>query len=166
MILMSTVFQSLLGAIRGGVHPREIGLAVFLGVLAGFVCGWNLVLFVVLLGVLVLRTPWKMFGQAWAVAAGLAWVATPVTFQVGHYLLSDTPVGEWLAPHADGPWIALLDLDRYTLLGGLVIGPVLAAPLAWGIASVTRATQQRLVALQEKMAASQHWQARFSTRLG
>ncbi len=162
---MSNLFQSLLGALRGGVHPREIGLAVFLGVLAGFVSGWNLSLAVVLLAVLVLRTPWKMFGQAWAVGAGVAWALTPVTFRVGHFLLTHSPLGDWLAPHADGPWVALFDLDRYTLVGGALVAPILALPTAWAIASVTRAVQERLVALQQKMSANQHWQARASTRI-
>src|SRR5438105_6794562 len=148
---MSNVFQSLLGAIRGGVHPREIGLAVFLGVLAGFVGGFNLTLAVVLLAVLVLRTPPKMFAQAWGVAAGLAWTLTPVTFRLGHFVLTGTPVGQWLAPHADGLWVALFDLDRYTLIGGACLAPIVALPTAWGIAVATRGVQQRLVALQEKM---------------
>ncbi len=162
---MSKFLPSLLGAFRGGVHPREIGLAVFLGVLAGFVSGWNLSLAAVLLAALVLRTPWKMFGQAWAVAAAVAWALTPVTFRVGHFLLADSPLGGWLAPHADGPWVALFDLDRYTLVGGVLLAPIVALPTAWIIAAVTRGVQDRLVALQEKMSANQHWQARFGTRM-
>src|SRR5205807_192687 len=162
---MSNVFQSLLGAIRGGVHPREIGLAVFLGVLAGFVGGVNLTLALVLLAVLVLRTPLKMFAQAWALAAGLAWTLTPVTFHLGRYVLTGTPVGDWLAPQAEGPWVALFDLDRYTLIGGACLAPILALPTACIIAAMTRGVQRRLMALQEKMSANQRWQARWSTRL-
>jgi hypothetical protein len=161
---MQKLYRSLLGVARGGVHPREIALAVLLGVLAGFVQGWNLSLGVVLLAALLLNAPWKMLGQAWATAFGLAWALTPVTFRLGHYLLSETPVGEWLEPHADGIWIVLLDLDRYTLLGGLVLAPLIAVPAAVTIGWATHLLQVRFQNLQEKIQANQHWQASRAIR--
>ena len=42
--MMRKLFGSMFGVVNGGVHPREIAVAVILGTLAGFVTGWNLTL--------------------------------------------------------------------------------------------------------------------------
>ncbi len=140
---MRNLFESLFGVARSGLHPREVGVAVFLGTLAGFVTGWNLTLVVVLLLALLLAHPLKVFAQTWGVAAALAWTLTPFTFRFGRYLLEDSELGAALAPHAGSVWVALFDLDRFTLIGGMCVGLLLAALAAGFAAWTTRALQNR-----------------------
>ncbi len=150
---MFTVMRSFLGFVQKGVHPREVALAVLLGTLAGFVCGWNLTLACVLVLVLVLRAPVKVFLQTWGISAGLAWMLVPSVFRTGKYLLEQSMVGDWLAPHADNVWLALFDADRYTLVGGAMWGLGLGCPLAWIAAITTKALQQRISSLAAQVSA-------------
>ncbi|MBI1899999.1 MAG: hypothetical protein HYS13_02645 [Planctomycetia bacterium] len=126
---MLSKIQAFLG--QRGVHPREAAVGVALGVLAGFVSGWNLTLCCVLTCVLLLRAPIKTFLLTWGVSAVSAWLLTPHTLRAGRWLLDETLVGSWLAPHADSVWLALFDLDRYTLAGGLVVALPAAIMVAW-----------------------------------
>jgi uncharacterized protein (TIGR03546 family) len=138
---MGEFLSSIFGMVRGGIHPREVGLAVLLGVLAGFVAGWNLTLVALLLLVLVLRVPLRVFLQAWGLSLLLAWAMTAASFHLGRFVLEQSPLGRWLAPQADRLWVVLFDWDRYTLIGGLVWGLVLGAPAAWLMAHLTSRLQ-------------------------
>lgn len=153
---MGEFLRSIFGMVRGGIHPREAGLAVLLGVLAGFVAGWNLTLAVLLLLVLVLRVPIKVFVQTFGLAILLAWAMTPASYHLGRFVLEHSAVGRWLAPQADRLWIVLFDWDRYTLIGGLVWGLVLGAPAAWLVAHLTGRLQQWHRALVAAASTSSH----------
>jgi hypothetical protein len=155
---MQKLIKSLVGLASGGEHPREIGVAVLLGTLAGFLQGWNLAFALVLLAALVLRASWKMFAQAWAVALALAWTLTPLTYRVGQVLLNLTPLGDWLTPHADSVWLVFFDLDCYTLLGGLVVGPIFGLPAACCAGWAVLWLQRRYEALKD-------WQELQSSRV-
>lgn len=162
---MDKLFSSFFSAIGGGVHPRQIALAVGLGIVAGAVSGWNLTLLVVLLAVLASKVPLKVFCQIWGLAAAAGWLATPLTFRVGRFVLEGSFVGSWLSGHADSIWLVLFDLDRYTLMGGLVLGLLLAVPAALTVARVADKLQKKLLALHEKLQGDDKWRERLSVRL-
>ncbi len=148
---MRKIFDAFLGSIKDGIHPREIALAVALGIIAGFVTGWNLTLLVILLAVVLLRVPFQMFGQAWAASAMIAWMMTPATFHTGRYMLEESPMAATFAASADSLTMVLFDFDRYTLLGGLVWGVLLAIPCAWIAMRFSRSLQLRLRKVGEKI---------------
>lgn len=162
---MRAILQSWFGAVRGGVHPREVALAVFLGTVAGFTLGWNLTFVGTLLCVLLLRAPIKIALEAGVLGCALGWAFTPTVFNVGHYLLHRTSVGEWLAPRADNLWVVLLDLDRYVLMGGLAIGIGLGLVLAGCAARLTTWMQHRFATLKEKVQAHEAWKQKLWVRL-
>ncbi len=162
---MSKILETVFGMVRGGVHPREVAMAVMLGTLAGFVTGWNFTLVAVLLLVLVVRAPLNVFGQAWGAAAALSLALTPLTHRTGRSLLENSSFGHWLAGHADSVWLALFDWDRYTLVGGVVWALVLGLPAAFFVGRLTRSLQKRFHKLQERLDADQQqWKARFTVR--
>lgn len=112
-------------------HSSRLTLALLLGMLAGFVSGWNLTLAVLLLFVLALDVPLRRFLPIWAVSAGLAWLCVPVSYQVGRLVLDHTPVGASVAALGEGTFVSLFDWDRYVLAGGMVTAIVIGAPLVW-----------------------------------
>jgi uncharacterized protein (TIGR03546 family) len=145
---MRRYFQAIVDIVRGGVHPREVALAVCLGLLAGFVSGWNLTLAVVLLGVLVLNVPTKVFGEAWALGTMVSWMMTPLSFGLGRWLLEQTFFGRWVASLREQPLVILFDLDRYALVGGAVLAMLMALPAALVMHRLTRFLQARFARLQ------------------
>ncbi len=162
---MRKLYESLLGVVENGLHPREVGVAVFLGMLAGFVTGWNLSLVSVLVLALVLAAPLRVFCEVWAFSAALAWALTPATYRLGVQLLEHSSLGEWLRPHAYSVWVALFDLDRYTLVGGAVMGALIGI-LAAGIAAfVTRSLQNRYAKLAERFSNHDDWLCRLAIRI-
>ena len=163
---MRQIFQAVVDIIRGGVHPREVALAVCLGLLAGFLSGWNLCLAAVLLLVLLLNVPLKVFGEAWLLGTAVSWTFTPASFYVGRWLLEKSPWGTLLAPMREQPWLVLCDLDRYTLSGGAVLGVLLAIPAALIAAKATRYLQGQFNLLQAAWQTKTTWQAGLAVRLG
>ncbi len=93
---MRRFYQAVVDIIRGGLHPREVALAVALGLLAGFLSGWNLSLAAVLLAVLVLNVPTKVFSEAWTLGWAISWTITPASFALGRWLLEKSPLGPTL----------------------------------------------------------------------
>jgi uncharacterized protein (TIGR03546 family) len=120
--------RNLAACMRGGRQGRDVALAVALGLLAGFVTGWNLTLATVLLAAVLLNIRTRTFLVAWAVGFGGAWSLSGFTYRLGHVLLDSTPLGDCVAALGDSAVVALLDWDRYTLVGGACLAGVLALP--------------------------------------
>ncbi len=148
---MKALLGSLVGSVKKGIHPRHVGVAVFLGSLAGFTTGWNLTLVSVLLLALLLRHNWKVFLQSWGVFYALSWLMTPWCYRTGRYLLEGGALGRWLAPHADSLWLALWDLDRYTLLGGVFWGALVGLGTGYLAAALTRTLQAAATRVQQRV---------------
>jgi|GEM_PF-1741585 len=162
---MRKLYETLLGVVETGLHPREVGVAVFLGMLAGFVTGWNLSLALVLVLALVMAAPLRVFSQTWAFSAALAWALTPASYRLGVQLLEHSALGNWLRPHAYSVWVALFDLDRFTLVGGAVLGALIGV-LAGGIAAfITRSLQTRYLKLVDRFAAHDDLLGRLAIRV-
>jgi len=121
-------------ALRGGATFRQIVLGVFLGFAAGMVPGFNLTLVLVLALLLVLNTNGGLALLAFGVGKGLCLLLAPVTFALGHFLVHTAGLAGLVRAAAQTPVVALLDLDRYALLGGLPVTVVLGGALAWGAA--------------------------------
>jgi len=114
----------------GGRDPWAVGLAVMLGLIAGFVCGWNLTLAAVVLLALVINVPTRCFLIAWGGSVlASTWIA-PVAARIGYVLLDGTALGSAIAALGSHPLVVLLALDDYQRLGGLVLAIVFAVPLA------------------------------------
>jgi hypothetical protein len=116
-----------------------MALAVLLGVLAGFLTGWNFSLLAVLLLAALVNLNGKLFAVAWASGAVLAWLLVGLTYRLGVAILDDTSLGRMIAELGDGPVVAMLDWDRYALVGGAVLGVLIGVPAAraaWAAAQI------------------------------
>ncbi|HUY32924.1 MAG TPA: hypothetical protein VMV69_09095 [Pirellulales bacterium] len=130
--------RNLAACLHGGRQPLDVALAVALGLLAGFVTGWNLTLAAVLLAVVLINVRTRTFLLAWASGLGGAWLLARLTYRLGQFLLDSTPLGECVAVLGDGPWVALLDWDRYTLVGGACLAALIALPASRLAANLAR----------------------------
>lgn len=124
--------------LMGSGSPRGVGLAALLGVLAGFVCGWNLLLAVVLLLALLANVHTATLLAWWAIGGVAAWLGAPVTTRLGMLVLDRTPLGATLGRLVDERLIVACELDRYSLVGGLLLAPLVAWPAARLTAGIVR----------------------------
>lgn len=126
-----------------GTCPRDIGGAVLLGLLAGLTLGWNYTFAAVVLAALVWNVHALVFVAVAALAYGLGTlVETPLEW-LGRLVLDETPLAAALATVEDSLLVALLDLDRYRLAGGLAAAAVLGVPLSHALARAIRAGTDR-----------------------
>lgn len=132
--------QTLRRGLQGGRSPRNAALAIALGIIAGFVTGWNLTAAALLVCCAALNVRPKLFAAAWAVAAATSVLASGLTYRIGVMLLDGTPLGAAVGALGDGVFAALLDWDRYTLAGGAALGLLLSLPAGKLTAKLVRAS--------------------------
>lgn len=133
--------------LSGGTHPRAVSLAVFLGLLAGFVQGWNLSLAALLVLIVLFDVRSRVALVCWGIGVGLSWALTPATFLLGRVVLDLTPLGTFLGDFEGVA--ALFGWDRYTMVGGLLVGLALAWPASTLLTRGVRRTRQLLQQARE-----------------
>jgi hypothetical protein len=105
-----------------------VAFGLSLGLLAGFVAGWNytFVALLVLAATVNLSTRWIL---AAGCAASLVNVwASPWIGRLGRLMLDELRLGKAVAWLGDSPAVAMLDWDRYRLVGGAAIALILSVP--------------------------------------
>lgn len=128
--MLVTARQKFRWGLQGGRSPRNAGLAVVLGTVAGFVTGWNLSAagLLVLFAALNVRT--KLFAGAWCAGATASIAASGLTYRIGYLLLDGTPLGAAIGYLGEGVFVSLLAWDQYALVGGACLGLLLSLPAA------------------------------------
>ena len=135
--------RKLAEAIYGGHQPRDVALAVALGIVAGAISGGNVSWAPILLAAILFNVHTRLFLAAWLASVLLAWITRARLETVGRFLLDGTPLGHALGQFGDGTLIALLGWDRYAVVGGGVAGAVAAAACAFAAHRIARALEQR-----------------------
>jgi hypothetical protein len=118
-----------------------LALAVSLGVLAGFVGGWNLSVAVIVLMAVLLNSPKLAFLAAWGFGAATAWIAEGRCEAAGRFLIDHTGVGGLVSGPVGHPILAMLGWDQPIILGGLAIG--LFVGLTAGVGAVWIAPREK-----------------------
>jgi hypothetical protein len=130
----------------GGHQPRDVALAVALGVLAGALTGLNVSWTVVFVAAIALNVHTRLFLAVWLASLLLALLSRDSLVTVGRLMLDGTPLGETLSPFGDSVALALLGFDQYVVLGGVAVGSILALLGAVAFYRIT-------------IKLNQHWQA-------
>ena len=110
--------------LRGGADRRQVFLGCLLGVVIGMIPGFN--------GALVLAIALFFFLNANGLLAALGvllgkvlcLVLAPVTFNIGYVIIHKVGLEGFFRWAADTPVLALMDLDVYSLVGGLPVALV------------------------------------------
>ncbi|HVX13620.1 MAG TPA: hypothetical protein VHC22_20720 [Pirellulales bacterium] len=116
--------RKLAAAICGGHQPRDVALAIALGVLAGALTGGNISWAVALLAALLFNVHSRSFLAAWLASLLLSWLGRGPLETAGRALLDGTPLGYALGRFGDGTLVAFLGWHRYVVVGGAAVGGV------------------------------------------
>lgn len=136
---------------------RAMALAVLLGLLAGFVHGWNLSLVALLLLVVFFNVRARLFLAIWAVGVVLSWLLLPISYSLGRFALEATPLGEMLGLLSENPVTPLFGLGHYTITGGALLALLIFAPVYLFMRQRDRAYDARRQApARESLAANGH----------
>jgi len=147
--------------LRGEALPFQIVTAVTLGVLGGFMMGANLIFVLLLLLMLVLNLNLGLFLISLALGKSFAIILAPLTFRLGVWLLDIGPVQAIVRKLVNSPVTALMDLERYVVLGGLFAGLVMGVALGAVAARAIDAFRRKMLSLEE---GSEAW-AKFNRNI-
>ncbi len=146
--------------LRGSARPPQIIASVMLGTVAGFTAGANLWTVLFILAALVFNVNFFLFLAFWGVGEGIAFAVTPVTFNVGWVLLAVPPIAAVVRFLVNAPGTALLELERYVVLGGIPVALALGAGAGYLTSYLVQKLRRITEAAQQK---SERWQ-RFKQR--
>ena len=137
--------------LRGGANHREIGLGFLLGVLWGFIPGFNLTQFLMLFLVLLLNANFGFMLMGLLVGSLACYGLSPLTFEVGYVLISSLQ-GLFTSLHNTAV-IAWMGLDSYCLVGGIPLGIILGLAGGYALGNLVVKTRERVFKLEasEKM---------------
>ena len=146
-------FREWLEILRGSAHPVQIVLACLMGSLLAFVpdpWGAGVGLTLAHLGLLlVLNASLPLAFFAWAPLKLVAMASMPLSFDLGRTLV-DGPAHGLVKWAANAPGFALLGLERYATVGGLVIGAVLGLVLGFVVQASIAAFRKKMAKLEEE----------------
>ncbi len=132
------------GFFQGGNQPRDVALAILIGLPAGMLLGANYTLVALLLAAVLLN----LHSRTWVVSclAGLVLgrLLEPVSNRVGIVLLEQSPAAAGLAVLGDGPLATLIGLDHYTWVGAAALALLIATGFSIVALRLTRRLCGRL----------------------
>lgn len=135
---------------RSGLTAHEISLGFCIGILAGcipFSSVWALAAVILLM--VVFRASFTSFLLAVVVVKLLGFVVVPICYKLGGFAL-DGPLSGLFGAMANTPVLALLDLHRYVVAGGIlfaILASVVVYPLLYVLVNRYR---KSLIAWSEK----------------
>ena len=115
------LFRKFIKMVRGGAAPWQIIVSCLLGVIIGMIPGFNaLVLSLLILFAIVnLSLGLMLIGVVVGKALCLAMAA--MTFEIGYFMIHGMGLEGLFAAACQTPFVALMDLDVYCLVGGLPV---------------------------------------------
>jgi len=159
------LLKKLIGVLRGGATPVEIGMAVILGVLTGFIPGFSLLTLLLITLVLLLNVSVGLFLFSLVLGKLLSLALAPVTYGAGKLLLDVPPVAEGVGALANAPVAAWMDLDRYCTLGGAPVGLVIGLVLSLLLIKPVKLFRTKMADLESGSQRFQAWSKKWYVRL-
>ena len=125
------LFRKLIKMVRGGAAPWQIVFSCMLGVMLGMSPSFNGLVFagVVVFALLNLSLGLMLIGVVTGTA--LRFALAPITFEIGYVLIHQVGLEGMFASAYQTPFVALMGLDLYCLVGGIPIGLAAGALLGW-----------------------------------
>ena len=135
--------------LRGGATSRDIVLGVFLGFMIGMLPGLNLITAGLIVLLLALNTN-LAFGLLFLMLGKvLCLLLAPITYKIGYTMIHDMGLESFIRTCGDTPWVALMDLQVYCLLGGLPLAIVIGGVFAFLIGRTVTKIRKSLLAAGE-----------------
>jgi uncharacterized protein (TIGR03546 family) len=139
MLLLIKMLRKLGKSIRGGVTTRQMVLSCLLGGWIGLTPGFDALSVLLILLVAVLNVNLFLIIGSAAIGKAVCYSLVPILFRIGYHTIHSIGLEGMFAAAGDMPIVALLNLQDYCKLGGLIVGIPLALCLAWPLACAVRA---------------------------
>ena len=149
------LLRRLLGIVRGGAGAVPIVLGCVLGLMIGMNPGLNLTLGITVLLFLLLNANFGLAVVGIVVGKVLCLVLARVTFEIGYVVIHHLGLEGLFRAVSETPVVALMDLHRYCLVGGLVVAVVLGAVVGVLVTRMVNGIRSAVVAGLGKSAAMQ-----------
>jgi len=159
------LFRKLIKMVRGGAAPWQIVVSCLLGVIIGMTPGFNalvlagLVIFALLNLSLGLMLIGVIVGKAMCLALA------PVTFEIGYVIIHGIGLEGLFAAACQTPFVALMDLDVYCMVGGLPVAVIAGCILGWLIARTIKLIRIGSIAAGAKSAKVQKISSNFFAKI-
>lgn len=121
-MILPGFISRLLAVLRGGVSPVSIFLSVMLGFSLGLMPGWSGLHTVLVILALVLNINIGLFLLSAGIGKTVCFAAAPVLYHVGVWMQDYLSALPRLL--ASIPLVGITDFSRYSLVGALLVGPV------------------------------------------
>jgi uncharacterized protein (TIGR03546 family) len=131
---MFTLFRKLIKLVRGGASPWQIILSCMLGTMLGMSPSFNALVLAGIVLFLILNLSLGLMLIGVLAGKALCLIAAPVTFEIGYVIIHSVGLESLFATAYQTPFIALMDLDRYCLVGGIPVGLIVGGVLGYFIA--------------------------------
>ncbi|MBN1805898.1 MAG: hypothetical protein JW837_11665 [Sedimentisphaerales bacterium] len=124
-MILPKFISKMIAILRGGVSPVIIFLSVILGFSFGLIPGFSGLHTAIVIVVLILNIHTGLFLISAALAKSLCFAAAPVLYYVGTWIQTNLSFIFDLLESI--PLIGIMDFNRYSVAGAIVLGPILGA---------------------------------------
>ena len=131
---MFTLFRKFVKMVRGGASSWQIILSCVLGATLGMSPSFNALVLsgIILFAILNLSLPLMLIGVL--IGKAICLTAAPVTFEIGYVIIHQIGLEGLFAQAYQTPFIALMDLDIYCMVGGIPVGILIGGVAGYIIA--------------------------------
>ena len=159
------LFRKFIKMVRGGAAPWQIVVSCLLGVIIGMIPGFNALVLVgiVIFALLNLSLGLMLIGVVVGKALCLAMAA--VTFEIGYFMIHGIGLEGLFAAACQTPFVALMDLDVYCLVGALPVAIIVGIILGWIIARMIKLVRIGSIAAGAKSVKVQNISSNFIVRI-
>jgi len=144
------LFRKFIKMVRGGAAPWQIFLSCLLGVIIGMIPGFNALVLVALVIFALVNLSLGLMLIGLVIGKALCLALAPVTFEIGYVIIHGIGLEGLFATLCQTPFVALLDLHYYCLIGGLPIALIVGSILGWILGRAIKLLRVGVIAAGDK----------------
>ena len=144
------LFRKFIKMVRGGAAPWQIFASCLLGVIIGMIPGFNALVLVALVIFALVNLSLGLMLIGLVIGKALCLALAPVTFEIGYAIIHGIGLEGLFATLCQTPFIALLNLHYYCLIGGLPVALIVGSILGWSLARAIELLRAGVLAAGEK----------------
>ncbi|MCP4378319.1 MAG: hypothetical protein GY794_19355 [bacterium] len=158
------LFRKFIKLVRGGAAPWQIIASCLLGVIIGMIPGFNALVLVALVVFAITNLSLGLMLIGLLVGKALCYALAPVTFEIGYVIIHDIGLEGLFATLCQTPFVALMGLHYYCLIGGLPIALIVGGAMGWTLAGAIKKLRVGVIAAGDKSEKVQKLAAKGSVR--
>lgn len=159
------LFRKFIKMVRGGAAPWQIFVSCLLGVIIGMIPGFNALVLVSLVIFALVNLSMGLMLIGVVIGKALCLALAPVTLEIGYVIIHSIGLEGVFAAAFRTPFVALMDLDVYCLVGGLPLAIVVGSVLGWLIARAIKLVRIGSIAAGAKSLKVQKISSNFIVRI-